>query len=190
MRLRSLVLLIMALLAQAVSAEVEPDYAHPGFYVGGGFTYAVENFDTGELSRRRFVRDAQFEVDDAAGLHTYVGYRFSSRLATEATFEYLGNAEVTTDDDRDAAALIRVRHGKIGNVNSYLSTVGGTFFLLNGWVQPHLGLALGVLYGTGTDKRPCEIAVSAAGDEVARDCLLTGSGVGFAARFGAVSICT
>jgi opacity protein-like surface antigen len=54
-----------------------------GFYIGGGASYAWENFDTSEID---FLGNVS--IDDAWGLNAFAGYRFTRYIALEGNFNW------------------------------------------------------------------------------------------------------
>jgi opacity protein-like surface antigen len=55
----------------------------PGFYIGGGASYAWENFDTNDLDPLGNV-----DIDDAWGLNAFSGYRFTRYIALEGNLNW------------------------------------------------------------------------------------------------------
>ena len=54
-----------------------------GFYIGGGASYAWENFDTTEID---FLGNVS--IDDAWGLNAFAGYRFTRYIALEVNYNW------------------------------------------------------------------------------------------------------
>lgn len=73
---------VMVLFALSIHAEADP--ADTQFYIGGGASYAWENFDTDNLEDANINVD----VDDAWGINLFGGYRFTRNLALEGNFNW------------------------------------------------------------------------------------------------------
>ena len=71
---------VIVLFALSIDAEADPPLA--GFYLGGGATYAWENFD-----------DEGINFDDAWGLNAFAGYRFIKYLAMEGNYNWYSDFE-------------------------------------------------------------------------------------------------
>ncbi len=73
------VLLLTVGWASADDDDEETGFQRPGWYVGAGGTYAVEDFsNTGAQN-----------FDDSGGVFGYVGYRYNPYFATDLLFEWI-----------------------------------------------------------------------------------------------------
>ncbi len=87
-------LALLALLAvPSARADDEPNYARPGFYVGGGATYGFNLLE----SSFDDVLFGNVDVGDTWGFNTRLGYRATSWFSAEAEYEYLNNFGVSVD---------------------------------------------------------------------------------------------
>jgi len=72
---------ILVFFAFSINAKASP--AEKGFYIGGGASYAWENFDTNDLDPLGNV-----DIDDTWGLNAFAGYRFTRHIALEGNFNW------------------------------------------------------------------------------------------------------
>jgi opacity protein-like surface antigen len=79
---------VIVLLTLSLNAEAGP--AETGFYIGGGVSYAWENFDTDDIEDQGFNVD----VDDAWGFNAFAGYRIMRHLAFEGNFNWYDDFDV------------------------------------------------------------------------------------------------
>ncbi len=77
-----LLVAVMVLFALSINAEAEPK--ETGFYIGGGASYAWENFDFDEIEDSGLNVD----IDDAWGLNVFAGYRFLRHIALEGNYNW------------------------------------------------------------------------------------------------------
>jgi hypothetical protein len=122
--------LAVVLCGTAIAAESsEGDLARRGWYVGGGATYAFEQFRPGTDG---------VGVDDSAGFKVLGGYRAHPHVAAELAVDYLHDFEV--------------RYGGFrGHVRGVATTINGKGYLTRGRVQPYGVAGLGGLYVSGHD---------------------------------------
>src|SRR4026209_1181050 len=107
---------VVVLLAGPVAAA-EPaknDFGRTGWYVGGGATYAFENFSSGGVS-----------VDDSAGVKLQGGYRAHRNFAAEVDVDYVNGFDVSAGGY------------DLGRVRGVATTVNGKGDLTTGRVQPY-----------------------------------------------------
>ena len=71
---------VMVLCTLSINAKADP--AEKGFYLGGGATYAWENFD-----------DEGLNFDDTWGLNAFAGYRFIKYLSMEGNYNWYSDFE-------------------------------------------------------------------------------------------------
>ena len=100
-------------------AEDAGDYSWPGFYLGGGGLYGIEDFDT------------SVEVDNEFGFNFRLGYRLTPNIAIEGMGERVNAFSLT-----NAVAL---------NVDTWVGTLNGKFFFLTNRIQPYLLAGLGIM---------------------------------------------
>jgi opacity protein-like surface antigen len=129
--------------AAHAQAQATDDYARRGFYLGGGGTYAFENFqDTGGI-----------DFDDSIGANALVGYRLFSRFATQVSFEWVEGFELDEDAFFDL------------EVETFLLTFDVKAVPLTGRFQPYLVAGVGALYAEtevlGTDFDDADFAARA-----------------------------
>ena len=70
-------LLAVLLVFFTFTINAEAEVKEKGFYLGGGVSYALENFDVGE-----------FGFDNAWGLNAFAGYRLMRYIAFEGNFNW------------------------------------------------------------------------------------------------------
>ena len=125
--------LTFALIALCAGPAFSQTYDREGFVLGGGFSYASENFD-----------ESGIDFDDTGAVDLLGGYRFNSIIGTELRFEQTFDFEGDTpgpDVDVDIWALT-------GNLQ---------FYILTGQFQPYLGGGFGLgeadveVHGPGGD---------------------------------------
>lgn len=129
----------MMLWAGVLSGVVSPqtaiaeddDYSRPGVYLGGGFTYAIEDFALGEAEA---IAGANIDTSNSLGFHARAGYRVNRHVAGELLFEYYDSFEFETAGVEFAEA-----EGWSLSANGKLYLVSGPFRF-----QPYALLGLGV----------------------------------------------
>src|SRR5689334_717400 len=122
--------LVAVLTGAALAAEPNSgDYGRRGWYVGGGATYAFEQFPD--------HRDVS--VDGTPGFKALGGYRVLPNLAAELDVDYLHGFDVHVDG-YDA-----------GSIRGVATTVNGKGYLTTGRVQPYGVAGIGGLYVAGVD---------------------------------------
>ncbi len=107
---------LVSVLAASTHAQ---DYARDGFAVGGGFSYANEEFD-----------DDGIGFDDTGALNVFGSYRFHPNVGLEGRFEQTFDFEGDvgpTDVDVDIWSL----------------TANAQFYILTGQFQPYAGAGIG-----------------------------------------------
>ena len=134
-RLLSALGFIAALLIFATSASA----ASTGMYVGIGGTYAMQDFDTGDLdSLRQYGFDPKY--DDTWGINGKIGYKVNPYFSVELALEYLsgfnynqtvrvGATPVTLDSDIDIFTAI----------------IAAKIYPIQGMIKPYFTLGLGVM---------------------------------------------
>lgn len=80
---KCIVMLVAVMVLLTLSLTAEADLAETGFYIGGGASYAWENFDTNDLDPLGNVN-----IDDTWGLNAFAGYRFMRNIALEGNFNW------------------------------------------------------------------------------------------------------
>jgi opacity protein-like surface antigen len=126
-------LLTFALVSLVASPAFSQAYDRAGFAVGGGFSYASENFD-----------ESGVDFDDTAAVDVFGSYRFNPIVATELRFEQ------TFDFDGDTP-------GPDVDVDIWTLTANVQFYILTGQFQPYLGGGFGMgeadvnVHGPGGD---------------------------------------
>lgn len=113
-------LVTFALVALVAAPAFSQDYARDGFALGGGFSYANEEFD---------VSGASF--DDTGAVDALASYRFHPNIGVEARFEQ------TFDFDGDAGPANL-------DVDIWSLTANAQFYILTGQFQPYLGGGFGL----------------------------------------------
>jgi opacity protein-like surface antigen len=81
---KCIVMLVAVMVILTLSLDAEAGPAETGFYIGGGASYAWENFDTDDIEDMGF----NVSVDDAWGLNAFAGYRLMRHLAFEGNFNW------------------------------------------------------------------------------------------------------
>jgi opacity protein-like surface antigen len=122
--------LVAVLTGAAIAAEPNgTDYARRGWYVGGGVTYAFEQFpDHHDLA-----------VDDSPGFKVLGGYRVLPNLAAELDADYLHDFDV------------QVGGTDVAHIRGVATTLNGKGYLTTGRVQPYGVAGIGGLYVAGLD---------------------------------------
>ena len=94
-RMRRFVSLMAALLAVvfAFSHNVQAEIVEQGFFLGGGASYAWENFDTDELDDM----GPDVDIDDAVGFNLFAGYRLMRYLALEGNYNWYDDFRVNVN---------------------------------------------------------------------------------------------
>jgi opacity protein-like surface antigen len=105
------------------------DYARRGWYVGGGATYAFEQFPDGH----------GLDVGNSPGVKALGGYRVHPNFGAELDVDYLH------DFDFDVAGY------DVAHVRGVATTVNGKGYLTTGRVQPYAVAGVGGLYVAGVD---------------------------------------
>lgn len=113
---RLLTFALMTLLATPAFAQ---DYARDGFAIGGGFSFASENFDEDGV-----------DFDDTGAVDLFGSYRFhpnvGAELRLEQTFDFEGDAGPVDID-----------------VDIFSATANLQFYILTGQFQPFAGAGIG-----------------------------------------------
>ena len=132
---------LLALLASPRARADEPDFARPGFYLGGGATYG---FNILESAFDDVLVD-NVKVGDTWGFNTRVGYRALRWLAFEAEYEYLNNFGVSISGIHLADLRAETVSGNVRFIaplrrfQPYLCLgLGATFFTLGHNIVPGL----------------------------------------------------
>jgi opacity protein-like surface antigen len=125
--------LVTVLAGTALAAEPgSTDFARTGWYLGGGATYAFEDFRTGAAG------DA-VGIDDSAGFKLLGGYRAHPNFAAELDLDYLHGFDVNVGGTRAAS------------IRGVATTINGKGYLTTGRVQPYGVAGVGGLYVAGLD---------------------------------------
>lgn len=170
----------VALPAGADTPHVPADYARPGAYVRLGVTLGVERYGWLEsLDAEAAVQSAPllaapgagpvvtgYSATTALGLDVGAGYRLTSRLAVDASFEWT-SADLYVDvaERTSGARLIRSQLRR-ADLDTWITTLNGRVYLATGRMQPFVVAGVGAMKAS-----PIE-------DGVQRDAY------GFASRFG------
>ena len=132
---------IMLLTCGQAYAQNPSRYARPGFYIGAGGLYAIEDFDN------------TFGLDfkNSPGFNGRLGYRFHPNIAVEAMIERV-----------DAFDLKGFNNNV--EINTWTGTLNGKFFALTERFQPYGLLGIGAmrakanLPGSANDYHDTDIA--------------------------------
>jgi opacity protein-like surface antigen len=114
---------LVVLFVATTAAAQEIDYARPGIYVGGGGTFAVQDFDYAG-------------ANDSLGLNARVGYRINETFAAELEFEWY--------EDFGQPDFFEV--------DGYSISANGKAYLGTGQFQPYALLGVGLLHGEISDE--------------------------------------
>jgi opacity protein-like surface antigen len=131
--------------------EVDPEaYDRPGFFVGAGTNYAIEEFTgdvTAELDVAQFDPDAdelrgemtdEIEFDNSFGINGRFGYRCHSRFSVETEIEWTNGFEADIEKETS---------GKVGttDLEPIVVTTNAKAYLMTGRIQPFLLAGLGLM---------------------------------------------
>jgi opacity protein-like surface antigen len=116
----AVVLGILLLTWGQVYAQTASQYARPGFYIGAGGLYAVEDFDN----------TFGLDFENGPGFNGRLGYRLHPHFAVEAMIERVDAFDLE-DFDRD--------------INTWTGTLNGKFFALTERFQPYGLLGIGAM---------------------------------------------
>ena len=125
-------------------------YDRPGFFLGGGASYVIEQF-TGDVTSNLEV--ARFEegesgllgertddvfFDNSYGVNGYLGYRCHPRFSFEVQFEWVEGFEADVD---------KIPSGKVGttDLEPIVVTSNLKAYLLTGKTQPYILTGLGIM---------------------------------------------
>ncbi len=111
----------LAFMTTPAFAQEPTDYSRPGFYLGGGGLYAIEDFDFANGSA----------IQNGPGLNFRLGYRFHPNIAVEA----MGERVDAFDIDGSSGA----------GFNTWTGTINGKLFALTDRVQPYGLLGIGAM---------------------------------------------
>lgn len=112
---------ILLLTCGQAYGQDSPQYARPGFYLGGGGVYAIEDFDN--------TYGLHFE--NGPGFNGRLGYRFHPHIAIEAMIERVDAFDLKGLNGAD--------------INTWPGTLNGKFFALTERFQPYGLLGLGAM---------------------------------------------
>ena len=143
--------------------EVDDDFDRAGWFVGLQGVYAHENIDESKEqdnvneSNLPFLVDFQMSTSEVGGVRGKIGRRCNSRLSIELQVEWLDSFKASVDE---------AETGRTNDItfDSMVGSIDVKGYLLTGRLQP-----FGVV-GVGVTRA---------------DTNVSGSGAGFAARFGA-----
>ena len=132
-RLTWLGLICCAWMLRPLTSNAEDlPYARKGAFIGGGFTYAFENFDFDD-----FENDPgeDFDAKDAAGIDMRGGYRLLPYLALEGDFQFYEGFDFDSDFSHNLDVL------------GFAFTANAKGYPLTGRIQPYglFGIGVGVL---------------------------------------------
>jgi opacity protein-like surface antigen len=102
-------------------AQEAANYGRSGFYLGGGGTYAIEDFNN----------TAGLNFKNGPGFNFRLGYRFHPNIAVEAMGERV--------DAFDLKGVSGVE------INTWTGTLNGKFFALTGRFQPYGLVGIGAM---------------------------------------------
>jgi len=90
---RTFACFVVAALLFCFGSGAQAQMKDTGFFIGGGISYAWEDFDTNDLE------DAVGKVstDDTYGFNLYAGYRFIKYLSLEANFNWYDSFQIDTN---------------------------------------------------------------------------------------------
>jgi len=103
--------------APGASSSGQESYAHKGFYLGAGATWAVQLFQ----DKVQDLTDQKIELGQTYGANAHLGYRAASWFSTEVDYEFLNGfkAEVAGSD-----ALRFKGHAVTGDMKFHFIPVG------------------------------------------------------------------
>jgi opacity protein-like surface antigen len=137
-------------LPNAASAQ---SYDRTGAYVGGGFSYALENFGLGKTEQA--VGDALggnmsvgLGADGSPGVDIRGGYRLHPNIAIEGDLQYFTGFDVNIDNVTYRGQQIPIPAGvdtKVGSIDALAMTVNAKGYALTGRVQPYGLLGFGFM---------------------------------------------
>lgn len=97
---RFAVMVAAGLIILTLPLHVMAQAKEQGFFLGGGATYAWENFDDDDiedLNNDPDISGLTADFDDAWGLNLFAGYKFMRYLAIEANYNYYEDFDLDVD---------------------------------------------------------------------------------------------
>ena len=85
---------VLSFLSFSLPSEAEEKYGR--FFVGGGLSGVIENFDTNDL--KRLFGSINTKVDDSWGINIFGGYWWHKHLAVEGNFNWYDDFNGQTGD--------------------------------------------------------------------------------------------
>ena len=122
---------------QGASGSGQESYAHKGFYLGAGGTWAFQMFQ----DKVREVTNDVVELGQTYGANARLGYRVASWLSTEVEYEFLNGFEAKVAEQD---ALLFKGHAVGGNLKFHFIPVGP--------VQPNVLIGFGGMKYSITDE--------------------------------------
>lgn len=116
-----LTIIFLTMVSPALAQE-STNYSRPGFYLGAGGLYAIEDFDTG----------SRVGVDNEFGYNFRLGYRITPNIAIEVMGERVDGFDLTNAVGQ--------------SVDTWVGTANGKFFFFTDRFQPYLLAGLGAMH--------------------------------------------
>ena len=108
----------------AAAPALAQDFGRQGLAVGGGITFAGEDFDSGGLN-----------FDSTGAAHMVVEYRFHPHLSVEGRFEHTFNFDASVPGTTDVRVTV------------WSLTANGKVYITTGQFQPYFQLGFGIGQG-------------------------------------------
>ncbi len=133
-------------IARADNASVKDSFDRPGFYLAGGGTYQYNVFNSriedviqDEVDDALPGANANFDLDDSAGINALLGYRIWSWFALELQYEWVDEYDITGSTDTPVPAS-----GNLYSIEGHTLTAN-TKWIIPFWrIQPYFLLGGGV----------------------------------------------
>jgi opacity protein-like surface antigen len=138
-------------------ARGEAPYDRIGPYVGGGFSYALQNFGLGKTEQAVSSAVSDFigrnvavglGADDSPGFDIRGGYRFHPNFAIEGDFQYFTGFDANIDKislNGQELPIPPAVNTKFGSIDTLAMTVNAKGYALTGRIQPYGLLGVGFM---------------------------------------------
>ena len=138
MRIRAFALGVVLVALFSVPAwSQEEDFGRPGWFVGGGLNFAVEEFDVDQVEN---FSGERVDVSNSIGFEARGGYRLNRWVAFEGNWQYYSGFDI---EDRFGNEVL--------NLSAFSFFANAKGYPLDGRFQPYGLFGMGVLRAEVTD---------------------------------------